>query len=333
MERRLTHRFNDVISINNLLDAWREFIRGKRYKVDVLEFSGRLADNILELHHDLRNQTYRHDSYQHFRISDPKQRDIHKATVRDRLTHHAIYRILYPFFDGTFIADSYSCRLNKGTHKALNRFRAFSYRESRNYSKTVWVLKCDIRKFFASVDHKVLKDILNFYMVDEDIKWLLAQIIDSFETSTGKGLPLGNLTSQLMVNIYMNEFDQFVKHKLKAKYYIRYSDDFVILSRDELWLESLLPLIQSFLVERLALQLHPNKVSIQTIASGIDFLGWVHWPAHRVLRTATKRRMIKRLVQQPSQAGYESYRGMLRHGNAFKLSTLLHNSHIKDSAR
>lgn len=135
-----------------------------------------------------------------------------------------------------------------------------------------------------------------------------------------KGLPLGNLTSQLLVNVYMNEFDQFVKHQLKAKYYVRYADDFVLLSHDKVEIEQLLVSTIVFLRKRLKLELHPNKVSIQTFASGVDFLGWVHFPNHRVLRTATKRRMLKRTrgLEADSQTVL-SYLGMLRHGNTGKL--------------
>lgn len=274
--------------------------------------------NIISLHNDLLYRKYKHSNYHAFNISDPKPRNIHKASVRDRLLHHALYRELYPFFDRTFIADSYSCRLGKGTHKAMQRFQAFSYTVSKNNTKTVWVLKCDIRKFFASVDQRVLIEIIKKYIPDEDIIALLSEIIRSFHsTKEGIGLPLGNLTSQLLVNIYMNEFDQFVKHKLKAKYYIRYADDFVFLSDDKEWLESILPQIASFLKERLSLSLHPNKVFIQTLASGVDFLGWVHFPNHRVVRTVTKRRMWKRLEEtEGKEETVQSYLGLLSHGNA-----------------
>ncbi|MEI7720252.1 MAG: reverse transcriptase/maturase family protein [bacterium] len=277
--------------------------------------------NLLLLHQDLQNKTYTHSSYHHFKISDPKPRDIHKASVRDRLVHHAIYRRFYPFFNTRFIADVYSCRVSKGIHLAMKRFRDFAHKESHNHTRTVWVLKCDIRKFFASIDQQILLKIIGRYVSDEDILRLVEEVIGSFHrTQTGVGLPLGNLTSQLFANVYMNEFDQFVKHKLKAKYYIRYADDFVILSRDREWLESLLHCISDFLRDELRLALHPNKVSIETIASGVDFLGWVHFRDHRVLRTSTKHRMLKRVqgLEEDSPT-VQSYLGMLKHGNTEKL--------------
>jgi len=207
MKIRLTHKFEDIININNLLLAWQEFIKDKGNKKDTQEFKLNLIDNIINLHDDLNNLGYKHGGYQAFKINDPKPRNIHKAIVRDRLLHYAIYRMLYHFFDRTFIADSYSCRIGKANYKAINRFRSFVYKVSENNKKTVWVLKCDIRKFFDSIDHKVLINILRVYIPDQNIMWLLERIINSFCKTPNKGLPLGNLTSQLFVNIYMNEFD------------------------------------------------------------------------------------------------------------------------------
>lgn len=314
------HAYEDIISVENLLDAWKEFVRGKRKRQDVQEFQSRLMDNILALHRELAAKTYAHGPYHAFNISDPKPRNIHKAMVRDRLLHHALYRKLYPFFDRTFIADSYSCRKGKGTHAAMNRFRAFAYKASRNHTRTCWVLKCDIRKFFASIDQTVLIHILRKSMADERILHLLERVIASFSTVSGKGLPLGNLTSQLLVNIYMNEFDQFVKHGLKARYYVRYADDFLILSHVRSELVALLPRIRDFLSTRLRLSLHPDKISLDTLASGVDFLGWVHFSDHRVVRTTTKRRMFTNCAAHPeNEAVIDSYRGLLSHGNAWQL--------------
>ncbi len=322
MKIQLSHKFEDIVSLENLLEAWKEFINGKKNKKDVQEFSLALMDNIFSLHSDLFNRTYKHGGYQAFKINDPKPRDIHKATVRDRLLHHAVYRILYPFFDQTFITDSYSCRNNKGTHKAINKFRDYFYQVSKNNTKTCWVLKCDIRKFFANIDHDILINIVKEYIPDENIIKLLENVIGSFSSEQYKkvGLPLGNLTSQLFVNIYMNKFDQFVKHKLKAKYYIRYADDFVILYKSKIYLESLIPKISEFLKVKLRLLLHSDKVFIKTLASGVDFLGWVNFPYHRVLRTSTKRRMFKNLKCKFTPETMASYLGLLSHGNTQKLS-------------
>jgi RNA-directed DNA polymerase len=326
MKAQLGHKFEEIISLDNLLAAWQEFLRGKRNRKDVQEFSANLMDNIFLLHHDLAYHVYEHGGYEAFKINDPKPRDIHKAGVRDRLLHHAVYRILYPFFERTFIADSYSCQIGKGTHKALDRFRQFAYRASKNNTQTCYVLKGDIRKFFASIDQDILLNLLREYIPDKNIIWLLEKIVTSFSSSgKGIGLPLGNLTSQLFVNIYMNRFDQFVKHKLKAGYYIRYADDFVIFSHNRKWLEFYIQAIKNFLCNELKLELHPDKLFIKTIASGVDFLGMVNFPDHRILRTKTKRRMLKRISaareklknnlisEEYFNSSLNSYLGMLKH--------------------
>jgi len=288
-------------------------------------------DNILSLHQGLKERTYGHGGYQAFNISDPKPRNIHKALVRDRLLHHAIYRALYPFFDKKFIADSYSCRVGKGTHKAFKRFKYFSRKVSKNNTKQCFILKCDIRKFFASIDHKVLLKILFRHIEDKDTLWLMKQIIRSFSSQASKGtfdtgLPLGNLTSQLLVNVYMNEFDRFVKRQIKAKHYIRYADDFILLSHSKTELENNIRYIECYLKDNLKLELHPDKVFIKTLSSGVDFLGWVHFPHHMVLRTVTNRRMVKRLAMNNSKETKTSYLGMLKWGNAHKLKSVVNLS-------
>jgi len=319
---KFNKKYGEIITTKNLLLAWEEFLVGKKKRNDVAAFQGRLMNNIFILYYDLKNKTYQHGSYQAFNISDPKPRNIHKATVRDRLLHHLLYQETYQYFDQHFISDSYSCRLNKGTHRALRRFAEFAGQVSKNDQRTVWVLKCDIRKFFASIDHRILKNILLKYIADQDLLWLFGRVIDSFNTigQIGVGLPLGNLTSQLLVNVYMNEFDQFVKRDLKIKYYLRYADDFVFFSENKNNLIALRPKLEKFLTEHLRLSLHPQKTFFKTLASGVDFLGWIHFAEHRVLRTATKSRMLKRIKQNNEPATKAAYAAMLKHGNAYKIS-------------
>ncbi len=314
------HNYNDIISKENLLLAWREFLKGKRAKKDVQEFQVRLMDHIIFLNKNLTNMNYIHGGYHAFNISDPKPRNIHKASVRDRLLHHAIYRTLYPFFDKKFINDSYSCRKFKGTHRATRRFKSFTFKVSKNNTKNMWVLKCDIKKFFASIDQEILFKILYRQIKDEDIIWLIKQVVTSFNTLPGRGLPLGNLTSQLLVNVYMNEFDQYVKNDLRIKYYIRYADDFVIMNNEKEYLQETLEKIKEFLRDKLKLSLHPDKVSIANINSGVDFLGWVHFFDHKVLRTTTKNRMYKRIKNNKKEEVLNSYLGLLSHGNTYKLN-------------
>ena len=297
-----------------------------------MEFSLHLSQNIFTLHEELKHQTYRHDGYEAFSISDPKPRSIHKASVRDRLLHHALYRALYPYFDRKFIHDSYSCRQGKGTHRALNRYRDFVRTVSRGNTRACWILKCDVRKFFASIDHATLIEIVKKHISDPDTVWLIQCVVHSFEsTALGKGLPLGNLTSQLLVNVYMNEFDRLMKHKSKAKYYIRYADDFVILSQNRKWLLKLIAQIRNFLRDELRLELHPHKIFIETLASGVDFLGWVHFPDHRILRTSTKRRMLKRLSENLAPETLNSYLGLLKHGNTYKIQKKIRTENFINS--
>ncbi len=317
--------FNKIISLENLYSAWEDFLRGKRNKKDVQIFSLRLSDNIFALHKELVNKTYTHGSYVSFKISDPKPRDIHKASVRDRLLHHAVYRVLYPYFDKKFIHDSFSCRNNKGTHRALRRFQKYVWMVGKNNTKQCWILKCDIRKFFASIDHKILLSILHKHIFDQNVIWLCNQIITSFETphEIHKGLPLGNLTSQLFANVYLNELDQFIKHQLRVDQYIRYADDFVIFSQNKNEIEFIRAHIHEFLVTRLRLLLHPDKVFARTIGSGVDFLGWVYFSDHRVLRGTTRKRMFRRLKTHHTLETLNSYRGLLRHGNTHRLQNLI----------
>lgn len=334
-KKKLHPTYYDIISPENLLFAWGEFKRGKTSKKDVGEFELHLMDNILALHRDLVTKTYVHGEYHAFRIADPKPRNIHKASVRDRLLHHALYRILYPFFDRTFIADSYSCRVDKGVHKALDRFRTFGGEASKNHTKTTFILKGDVRKCFASVNQNVLMSILDRRITDQDILWLLERVIKSFDSDTsGLGLPLGNLTSQLLINIYLNELDQFVKHRVRATYYIRYADDFAVFSQSKGELKNILVLIEAYLQLNLRLELHPDKVFIKTLASGVDFLGWVHFSNHRVLRTVTKWRMMKRIGESEGKREIAaSYLGMLSHGNGRKLQKKIENLHTVDNNR
>jgi len=315
-----SHSYDSIITIENLLLTWERFLRGKRHKRDVIQFQAELGTNITSLYMDLRNKTYVHGSYSAFNISDPKPRNIHKATVRDRVLHHLVYKELYWHFHNRFIHDSYSCRKYKGTHKALDRFRDFARKVSKNHTRTCFVLKCDIRKFFASIDHATLMKILERHIVDPGIRWLINQVVVSFHTTTPDvGLPLGNLTSQLLVNVYMHEFDMYIKQELRVKHYIRYADDFVILSDDKKYLEDMLPKLHLFLNEKLKLTLHEHKVYIKTYDSGVDFLGWVHFPYHRQIRTTTKRKIIRMMKGYPKRESVSSYRGLLSHGDTYEL--------------
>lgn len=316
--------------------AWKKFREGKRKKYDVQLFERNLEDNLFNLHLQLKNKTYHHGFYSSFYINDPKLRNIQKVKVIDRILHHAIYRILYLIFDKSFIFDSYSCRIGKRTHRAVGRLESFVRIVSKNYTSPCFALKCDVKKFFASVDHEILKEIIAKKIKNSDVLWLLEEIISSFSLDSPmaqierrestfcprqsslfsyKGIPIGNLTSQLFANVYLGELDKFVKHELKVKYYVRYCDDFVILSRILADLENLIPKIRDFLDSKLKLQLHEDKVTIRKLRQGIDFLGYAILPNCKVLRTKTRKRMIRKV----SSKNISSYLGLLKHCKGYEL--------------
>ena len=319
MSKNINHKYHQIISIENLLKAWQEFIKNKRNRLDVRYFEQNLMKNILELHCDLSNFSYQHSSYIRFKVSDPKPRIIHKACVRDRLLHHAVYRKLYPIFDETFIFDAYSCRKGKGTHKAFRRLVCFARKQSKNYSGNCWALKIDIRKFFHSVDHDVLVESLKKRMEDNRLLAVLKEIIQSFASSPYKVMPLGNLTSQLFANIYLDSLDKFIKHKLKIRYYLRYADDLLLLSGNCEKLKAELKLISDFFTEKLQLKIHSEKIFFRKLKWGIDFVGY---EAHKKFNLP-RRKTVIRIFKNINSANLSSCLGYLKHVNSYKLSSTL----------
>lgn len=307
--------FSKITGLDNLFLAWREFKRGKTKKLAVQEFELNLEDNLFRLQEELKTKTYQHSDYTAFNVSDPKLRRIHKATVRDRILHHAIFRVLYPIFDKGFINDSYSCRLGKGAHAAISSLEKYCRKLSQNNHLNIFTLKCDVRKFFDSIDQDILLRIIKDKIADKNAIWLIQKIIMSFQKSENKGLPLGNVTSQLFSNIYLNELDRFIKRELKIKYYVRYCDDFIILSLGK---EGLIPFaetVNKFLNDRLGLALHSGKIVIRKWRQGIDFLGYVTMPNYRVLRAKTKNRIFTKI----NDKNLQSYLGVLKHCNGYKV--------------
>lgn len=337
--KRVNNIFQEITSVENLFSAWDSFHSGKKNKPDVLRFEWDLETNIFHLHRLLKAKSFEHGAYASFFIQDPKQRHIHKATVQDRILHHAIFNVLNPIFEPTFTANSFSCRVNKGTHKGVETVATMIRQISQNGTRPCFVLKCDIQKFFFRIDHLILLTILKRKIQDQDALWLLEKVIGSFSTNPGeaKGLPIGNLTSQLFANIYMNEFDQYVKHVLKVEHYARYTDDFVILTENTEYLENLIPVFASFLNERLALNLHPKKTVIRKFNQGIDFLGYTIFPDHQLVRTKTKQRIFRKLKEKVYQfkaevineqrlsQSLQSYRGVLSHANTHELQERMEN--------
>ncbi len=315
--------FAKIISLDNLFLAWANYCKGKRSKDDVQKFEFSLEDNIFQLHNELLAHKYSPGKYQQFLITDPKKRVISKALVRDRLLHQAIYQILYPLYDKTFIFDSYSCRNGKGTHKAFARLVSMTQKVSRSYTAPCWALKMDIRRFFDSIDHETLLELLGQRINDAYLMTLLENIVRSFEFSPGKGMPLGNLTSQLFANIYMDPLDKFLKHKLNAKYYLRYADDFAVVSSDHDELLGYFIEINSFLKEKLKLSFHPNKIGLRKLSWGIDFVGYVALPHYQLPRNKTVKRILKKVAKSSEEElskTLPSYLGYLNHASSHKVT-------------
>ncbi len=324
-----------ISSIESIFQAWNEFKIGKRNRKDVQIFERNLEDNLFILHRRIVNKTYKHGTYVAFNIYDPKFRHIHKAKVEDRIVHHAAVSIIEPLFDKSFIYDSYSCRDNKGMHRAVKRLYFFVRKVSKNYSSNCFALKLDVRKFFESVDHNILLNLLKKKIKDEDFISLIKNILDSF--SKEKGIPIGNLTSQIFANVYLNELDKFMKQELRIKYYIRYCDDFVILSKDRKYLENLIVKIGDFLNRSLKLSLHENKMIICKYVQGIDFLGYIILPHFILPRTKTRKRAFRKMYEKSkdlkngviSQYSFnqtvQSYLGYFKHADSYELRRNLRN--------
>ncbi len=277
-----------MVTFENLLQAWNDFVRGKRKRGDVGEFAVSLSDNLHDLLFDLKNRSYVHGAYYEYSICDPKRRMIHKASVRDRIVHRLVYNVLYSYFDKRYIFDSYSCRTGKGTHKAYARLRYFVNKVSKNYTKPCYVLKFDIKKCFESIDTVILQNMLSKHIFDTKFLSLVLAIVDSFP----KGLPLGNLTSQLFINVYLNELDFYVKHKLGYRYYLRYADDMIFVSKNKNDLEQVYQALTIFLKEVLGLTTHKKVIS--SLYSGIDVLGFVFFAKYERLRRSAERRASTR---------------------------------------
>jgi len=312
-------RWADICVIKNLYRAWRDFSKGKKKREDVLVFESHLEDELWRLHTDLVSEEYRHGGYEKFFVHDPKRRMIHKATVRDRVVHRLLYNALLTVFHPRWLDCSFSCRPGFGQHRSLERVRRGLREATQDWSRECIALKCDIRKFFDSVDHGILERLLFLHLKDAPLRLMLSRVIDSFETSSGIGLPIGNLTSQLFANVYMHELDWHAKHELKLRWYYRYADDMLVLCHSLDEVKRVCEKLEIFLSQTLRLFLHPKKVVIRKSTWGVDWLGHVILPGHEALRPATRRRMMRRVRDALGQYGsaetaiksIASYHGLL----------------------
>lgn len=338
--KRLGNLFEKIIEFENLLKASKQAQLGKRFRDSVLEFNDNLEGNLLKLQKELKNQTYQPGEYHSFRIYDPKPRLISAAPYRDRVVHHALCNIIIPTIEKRFIDDSYANRKGYGTHRALKRFIGFA-RSSR------YVLQCDLKKYFPSIDHQILKQQIRRYLKCQETLWLIEAIIDNSneqepvtEVFPGdilviplerrKGLPIGNLTSQFFCNVYLNKFDHFVKEELKVNKYLRYVDDFALFSDDWNFLASARQEIEDYLTT-LRLKLHPVKSQLFETKQGANFLGFRVLPNQVRVRNDNLRRSRHRLRQLQYDYRYgqislkdlkqriRSWEAHLKHGDTYQL--------------
>lgn len=347
---------NSYFTYKNLLQAYQTCKRHKSSSVECLEFSYNLEQNLLELEEELRNRTYQPGKSVAFVVSKPKVREVFASKFRDRVVHHLLYNYLSPIYEPRFIYDSWACRIGKGTHGAMKRLQDFTWQASEGCKRRdCYYLQMDIRSFFTSIDKQILYDILARNIKNQEILWLSRVIIDSdpahdippqlnsspemfrklplekslFTVEPGKGLPIGNLTSQFFANIYLNELDCYVKHKLKIKWYLRYVDDWIILSRSNADLRHYIGQISSFLKSRLRLVVQLKKTILGRVSDGIDFVGYIVRPHYILVR----RRIIWQCRQgleladshEVRQQRQFSYMGHLGKANSHGLIRLVEN--------
>jgi retron-type reverse transcriptase len=310
--KRHNHLFEQIVSFENLLRAAGKAQRGKRFKPATALFNFHLEKELLDLQRTLMEKTYVHGAYRDFTIYDPKMRLISAAPYRDRVVHHALCRVIEPIFDRGFIHDSYACRKGKGTHAAVDRYTRFA-------RKNRYVLKCDVRKYFPSIDQDILLAAIGRKIKCKDTLWLIERILRSRRDTSSiqyfpgddlftphervRGLPIGNQTSQFFANIYLDGFDHFVKEVLRCRYYIRYVDDFVLFDDSKARLNAFKERIVDYL-DTLRLKLHPRKCRVFEVGEGVGFLGYRIFPDHRRLikRNALHfRRKLKKLQRDYGQ--------------------------------
>lgn len=290
--------YSQVSNLSNLVLAYRKARKHKTRKYYVLEFEEYLQDNLKNLQEELKNQTYKPQQLKTFILRDPKTRKISKSAFRDRIVHHALVRIIEPIFDKIFIYDSCANRRGKGNLFALKRFDLFKRKVTNNLHSKAFCFKADIKHYFQEVNHDILLEIICRKIKDEKVIFLIKKILANGVLQTGfcdKGMPLGNLTSQFFANVYLNELDYFVKHKLKVKYYIRYVDDFVILHNSKEQLKIWKQEIESFLTEKLKIELHLDKSKIISLSKGVDFVGFRCFWYHKLLRKRNIKKMFMKV--------------------------------------
>lgn len=293
------------LSLSNIWESWYQFRKGKRKTKELDNFQYFLEKNLRKLHSEFNSGAYRHGGYRKFIVNDNKRREVAVASVKDRIIHRLVYKYLVKIYDKTFIFDAWSCRKKKGLVGAIERAQTFLSKYPGGF---IW--RSDIKKFFDNVDHKILMDILCFRIVDPKAVYLLAKIIGSYSVPAKKekGVPIGNLTSQIFANIYLNEFDRFIKHSIKPLAYLRYGDDFIIIEIDLNRLHQIKGKSTKFLKEKLRLEINAKSDIIVRAKQGIRFLGVEIFPKGRRLNDRNWRRAESRL----NSANISSYSGLVK---------------------
>lgn len=319
--KRLGNLYGKICSIENLNLADARARKGKKKQYGIRVHDLKRDANITSLHHSLINKTYQTSQYTTFKIFEPKERTVFRLPYYpDRIVHHAVMNVLEPVFISVFTADTYSCIKGKGIHAAANAVK----KALRDQAGTVYCLKLDIKKFYPSVDHAILKGLLRRKIKDMDLLWLLDEIIDSAD-----GLPIGNYLSQYFANFYLTYFDHWIKEAKGVKYYFRYADDLVILHSDKSYLHTLFSEISGYLKTKLNLTIKENYQVFPVAARGIDFVGYRFYHTHTLLRKGIKQNFARMLAKRPNRLSIASYYGWACHANCVNLlNTLLANDKI-----
>lgn len=306
--KRKGNLYQCIISHENLQLADRRARKGKRLQYGVQVFDKNPEGNLDLLHHILDTRSYRTSPYTTFKIYEPKEREVYRLPYfPDRITHHAVMNLLEPIFTASFTADTYSCIKGKGIHAAKDALE----KSLRDVPGTQYCLKFDIRKFYPSVDHDVLKKLLRRKFKDNDLLWLLDEIIDS-----APGLPIGNYLSQYFANFYLTGFDHWIKQKKGVKYYFRYADDVVILASNKQDLHQLRSEICEYLREFLKLEVKDNYQVFPVASRGIDFVGYVFFHTHTRIRKSIKQNFARMAMRRNNWLSFSAYNGWLSHAKA-----------------
>ena len=333
-----------IYDFNNLKLAYKKARKGKTKKHYVIDFHKNLLENISQLQNELKFLSYRPKPLKTFILRDPKTRKISISDFRDRIVHHALCNIIEPIFEKIFIYDSYANRKNKGNLEAVKRFHHFTRKVSRNgeingrFNNNQikgYCLKADIKHYFQEIDHKILLRLIKKKISDKNVLWLTEQILSNNLTK-GKGMPIGNLTSQFFANVYLNELDYFIKHKLKAKYYLRYVDDFIILHSSKLQLRIWEENISKFIKKKLDIELHEQKTRVIPLSRGIDFVGFRNFYYLKLLRKRNARKMFSRIEQYRNHEiscnklleSYQGWQAYAMWANTYKLRKSLYQKLI-----